>query len=270
MIEKKHIQTILGLTLALLVLGVAYWWYSTNAKVAQQTGEQTKNTISEGGIGAEISKGEGTITQIPVNLDLAVPGAAHPNLNRPIAFPDGYDADAKRIIQSNIATLTAQLKTDQNSFQAWMDLAVQYKIIEDLEGAREIWEFLNKAAPENTVSRVNLGNLYHYELKDFEKSEKNFKEAISINKEIPEAHLGLFELYRYSYKTNTNLAETTLIDAMTALPKNLTIRLTLAAQYHRIGRNAESKALYEETKTLAEGQGNTTVVAQIDAALAEF
>ena len=270
MIEKKHIQTILGLAIALLVLGALYWWYSTNAKVAQQTGDQTKNIISDGGVGAEISEGEGTITQIPVNLDLTAPGPMRQNLDRPIAFPDGYDADAERIIRSNIATLTAQLKTDPNSFQAWMDLAVQYKIIEDLEGAREIWEFLNKAAPENTVSRVNLGNLYHYELKDFEKSEKNFKEAIGINEEIPEAHLGLFELYRYSYKTNTNLAEMTLIDAMTALPKNLTIRLTLAAHYHGTGRNAESKALYEETRTLAEGQRNTTVVAQIDAALAEF
>lgn len=266
--QNTDLQRGLGFLLALVAVGLIGWYISGNFS-RHTSQENTENVIQSGNIGADIREGEGEIRQLPVDTVLTPsPQVTPPEIERDLVFPVGFDETAKGIIRNNVAQLVASLKENPDLLEAWSDLAVQYKIIEDYEGAAVIWEFLSTAAPQNTVSRVNLGHLYHYELKEYEKSEKNFKEAIEISKETVEAYLGLYELYRYSYQTGTAKAEMVLLDAMTAAPENLNVRIALAAYYGDTGRNAEAKALYQETRTIAEAQGNTGLVAQIDAALA--
>lgn len=253
----------LAIGLVIVVLGTIGWFAFGNSV----PGEEVKNE-SEKKPGIELTEGEAEITQIPI--DASGSSLVRPELDRTVTIPVRFNAEAKAILLSNIKTLKSQIENDPGSFQAWSDLAMQYKIIDDFEGAAEIWEFLNKAAENNTVSRVNLGNLYHYELKEYAKAEASFKAALAINNRLPEAYTGLHELYRYSYKTNTTLAEDILKDGIAAISQNqnIDLKLMLAGYYKEKGRNADAKEFYTQARAQAETLGNTQLVSAIDAELA--
>ena len=260
LLQNKSIREFLGAAVVVIVVVLVGWYI---VRDIASTGKE--NVVQEGGIGADIREGGGTIEQLPVDTTITPPSAiAAPKLERSLTFPDNFDETAQTIIQNNIIALTAVLKEQPDSFSAWSDLAIQYKIIGDYEGAAEIWEYLNKVAEGNTISRVNLGNLYHYQLKNYEKSETNFKDALRINKELSEAYTGLFELYRYSFRTNTSEAENILKEGIAALPQNIDFVMTLAGYYKEKGRSDDAKETYKKARILAETAGNETLVSAID------
>ncbi len=244
--------------------------------------------INSGGIGVVLTEDSGTadIKTIPIGdgtiddngiininpiekqkLDI-------PNLNRKIVFSDSMPEDARKIILSNIATLITQLKEDSSSFKNWLDLATHYKIIEDYEGARDIWEFINETSPRNSVSFSNLGDLYHYNLKDFSKSEKNFKEAIERNLSV-QSYIGLHELYKYSYKQDTTLAVDILVEGMLKNPTSIDLIITLANYYKERGNIAKgdftnAKKYYEQARDNAKKMANTQLVELLDLEIANL
>ncbi|MBI2618343.1 hypothetical protein HYW58_02745 [Candidatus Kaiserbacteria bacterium] len=261
LLRDKNVQKALGVLVVVVALALI-GWYIVNDLRGKTDGE---NLVQEGGIGADIREGEGVIQQIPVDIVITPrSNILTPKLDRALVFHTNLDSAAQDIIRNNIAQLTGSLKEQPDSFGTWLDLAIQYKIIGDYEGAAEIWEYLNRAAEGNTISRVNLGNLYHYELKEYEKSEANFKDALRINAQLPEAYMGLFELYRYSFKTNTTEAEDILREGITALPQNIDLVMTLAGYYKEKERVNDAKETYQKARTLAETTGNTALVGMID------
>jgi len=190
-----------------------------------------------------------------------------PKLDRVIVIPERFSPEAEAILRKNIDTLKTQLKGDPNSFQAWSDLANQYKILDDFEGAREIWEYLSIAAEGNTVSKINLANLYHYQLRDYEKSEAIFRDVIAMNGQIVEAYTGLHELYRYSFKTPTTLAIDVLKEGITAIPDSIDLRMLLASYYTELKLEEEARAVYGEVLTMANEAGDTNLVTIVEAAI---
>lgn len=266
MFKDKNTQNALGATIIILVIGFITWYIVRDVTPTGQQGEGV-NTVKEGNIEALVESGYAEIDEIPVNLDLKADSIVRPELGRAIVMPERFTNEAIEILINNISTLTAQLKEDPNSFQAWTDLAAQYKIIDDFEGAIEIWNFLSIAAEGDTGSRINLGNLYHYQLREFEKSEAVFKDVIGINKRIVEAYTGLHELYRYSYKTDTTLAIDILKDAIVTIPDSIDLRMLLASYYTELGMKNEADAVYEDVLTMAQSAENTNLVTIVEAAI---
>jgi tetratricopeptide (TPR) repeat protein len=265
-INNGKMQKALGAVVIIILIGL-FGWYVVRDIQPQDSKNGVENTMNDGGIGVDIKTdgGDVVITEIPI--DSGTDTITQPELNRTVVMPDRFSPEAVAILQNNIDTVTAQLKEDPNSFQAWSDLANQYKIIDDFEGAIEIWEYLSIVAEGNTVSRINLGEVYHYYLKEYKKSESVFKDIIDINNGITGAYTGLHELYRYSYKIETTLAIDALKEGITAIPDNIDLRMLLASYYTELGMIDEANAVYEEVLVMANAKGNTNLVTIIEAAI---
>ncbi len=264
-INSEKTQKIIGITVTVLLVGLIGWYVMRDISPVNPTGELDK--VGGGSIEALVESGDAEIKEIPTGLDLDVDTVARPKLGRAITFPDRFSSEAIEILVNNIATLTTQLKEDPNSFQAWSDLAIQYKIIDDFEGAAEIWGFLIISTEDNVNTRINLGNLYHYQLREYEKSEAVFKEIIDIDSSVSGAYTGLHELYRYSYKTDTAQAIDILKEGVVAVPDDIDIRMLLASYYTKIDMKDEALLVYEEVLVMANTAGNTNLVTIIESAI---
>jgi len=259
----KNTQYVLGSVAIIVLIGLIGWYIVEDLKTdsPKPSEEQMNQEQQEEVVIQEESSG---------TIQTPVADIPHPLLNREVMIPENFPEEAAVAVRENIETLTAQITENPNLFQSWMNLAAQYKIINDFEGAAEVWEYLNKVAPQNTLARVNLGNLYHYDLKEYAKSESAFKAALAVEEDTPQAYLGLHELYRYSYKTDTANAKDILNEAMEALPENVDVVMALASYYKDLGRTSEAVGAYQEARTRAEKLGNTALVTTIDAEIAKL
>ncbi len=252
MFENKKVQGALGVLLAVILLAGG-GWYVFNDIQREERVQETENEE----VAAKDDPG------YTINFE-KIPTTPAPELYRAVTVPDNFPADAEVIVRQNIETLRNEIEENPDLFQSWINLASQYKIIQDYEGAIEIWEYLNETAPQNTLSRVNLGGVYHYELQEYEKAEENFREALSIEASTPQAYLGLHELYLYSYKINTTLAEDVLKEGIAALPDNIDLVTTLASYYKNNDQVEEAIGAYEDARELAEELDNQGLVNAIN------
>ncbi|MFC1731275.1 tetratricopeptide repeat protein [candidate division KSB1 bacterium] len=261
MIENKNTQKAVGAVIIIVLIGFVGWY------IARDFSLTDTDTIEDGSIESLVESGDAEVNEIPVGVDLNIDAVVRPELGRAVVMPERFSSEAIVILLNNIATLTEQLKEDSNSFHSWSDLAAQYKIIDDFEGAKEIWEFLITTAKENVGPYINLGNLYHYQLKDYEKAESAFKDALNINDKLEQAYSGLHELYRYSYKIDTTLAVDILKEGVVAIPDSVDLRMLLASYYTKLGMNDDARAVYEEVLIMANTAGDTNLVTIVEAAI---
>ena len=266
MFKNEKVQKIFGLVFTVLLIGLV-GWYITRDISTVDIKQDGQDVIESESLEDLVKDGSAEVEEIPVDVDLKADSVSRPNLDRAIILPSRFLGEAETIVLNNISTLVAQLKEDPNSFQAWSDLATQYKIIDDFEGSAEIWEFLSIATGDNIDTRINLGNLYHYHLRDFLKSEEVFKEVLDINSNSTEAYTGLHELYRYSYKTDTFLAVDILKEGIEVIPNNIDLRMLLASYYTELDMFDEAKVVYEEVLVMAEATDNTNLISIIKAAI---
>lgn len=110
------------------------------------------------------------------------------------------DDNARKIAVAKIQDLSSQLKKDSDNLENWLVLGVYRKMIGDLDGAREVWEYASAIRPQNSVSFNNLGELYAYYLKDNKKAEENYAKAIENDSSAIYIYRNLFDFYRYVAK----------------------------------------------------------------------
>ncbi|MCW9054865.1 MAG: hypothetical protein OQJ98_02705 [Candidatus Pacebacteria bacterium] len=238
---------------ALLVLAAAGYWYMKAGDTT--TPPEDGTTVIEGGE-----------NRIEFD-DTLIEKVAHPPLDRTVAFSSTLPQDARTALETNIAKLVGQLEDDSENYGAWLDLALMYKTSGDYEGAVEIWEYIAQVVPGESVSYHNLGNYYHHEVEDFVTAESYFKQAIERNPGQSIHYQALFELYRYSYKTDTNLAEETLKEGISAVGNSIDLLISLGRFYKETGRTEEAKQTYLEVRSKAEAAGNENLVQSVDAEL---
>ena len=237
--------------------------------------DNDKKEITDGDVGVVLSEdsGDADIKQIPITDNVVKEQEIdYPELTSSVVFPDSLSEDARVIIANNIATLINKLEKEENSFGGWFDLAAQYKIIEDYESTRDIWEFLGESFTGNNTVFSNLGNLYHYDLKDFPKSEESFRKAIENDKSNIQSYIGLHELYKYSYKQETSLVIDILIEGIEDNPINIDLMITLANYYKERGNMSKgdqtnAQKYYEQARDEAQKIGNTQLVDAINTEL---
>ena len=188
-----------------------------------------------------------------------------PSLERPLTFPENFPAEARTAIETNTARLKSDLEADPGNISAWLDLAIQYKAVNDFDGAVEIWKYLAEAK-DNSIAYYNLGNIYHLYLKDFPTSERYYHKAIEMTPSMPLNYVGLHELYRYSYKQDSNLAIETLNEGMENTDERGRVDLYIALAAYHLEKGETSRALlaYTEARALAVELGNTALVNSLD------
>lgn len=123
-----------------------------------------------------------------------------PVFARPITFSSSFSAEARTIMEGRIAASIAAIQKDPRSFDAWMQLAVLRKAVDDYEGAVQIWEFLKTIYPKQPGPYANLAALYTYELKNPALAEQNFIEAIRKGPKEVSVYRNAYDFYRYVQK----------------------------------------------------------------------
>ena len=195
-----------------------------------------------------------------------------PRLERPAQFPAEFPPEARTIVENKIAADRAKLAENPRDADALLDLAIQYKIAGDIRGAIEIWVYMTEVFKGESVPYHNLGSVYHLELKEYEKSESYYKQAIDVNPTMSINYIGLHELYRYSYKTDTTLAVDILQEGIGKIDTRgkLDLYTTLGGYYVEKGDKPAAISAYTEARKLARGLGNTGILSNIEAELSRL
>jgi len=184
-INKKNI--ISSIIFALLL--TALWFYiyqdlSNNNQENQEEMATTTPSQSESPLVSFEGDENTTIEIIEDEADLPTESEKPtiiepiPNLDREIVFSEIFSEQEQQILIDEIGVFVQELKNDPTSLENWLYLGLDRKIIGDYEGAKEAWEYAKLVSPDNFVVRSNLGDLYAYYLKDNEKAELNYKEAL--------------------------------------------------------------------------------------------
>jgi len=147
-------------------------------------------------------QGRYTIEPVPIGPEGSEPASGIPSLDRPVIFPAGFPQEARGIMSDKIKANVALLKKEPRSFDGWMNLAVLRKMIDDYEGARQIWEFLTLASPQQPGPFANLASLYAFDLKDPVRAKENFTKAIQKNPKDVSVYRNAYDFYRYFLKDN--------------------------------------------------------------------
>lgn len=194
-----------------------------------------------------------------------VAAAPMPDLNRPLTFSADFPAEARPMVEQKVKELTDLINADpQGSIAPWLDLAIEYKMIGDYEGAEHVWAYLVDAYPGDAVAAHNLGNLYHLFMKDYPKAEEYYKVAIQRAPTHAIHYIGLHELYKYSYKQDTSAAADTLKEALQKVPGDADLSMTLGMYYKEKGSNEEAITYLTQARDEAKKLGNATFATQMD------
>jgi len=96
-----------------------------------------------------------------------------------------FSESQKKDIYNSIGNVAKGIKENPEYFNGMIQLGTLKKAIGDFEGARDIWEYASLKRPQNSVSFVNLGELYWRYLRQYDKAEMNFKTSIKNDPNNP-------------------------------------------------------------------------------------
>jgi len=139
-----------------------------------------------------------------------------------------------------------KLSKDPKDTDGWMSFAMNRKGAGDYIAARDAWEYVVSLNPNYFVPYNNLGDLYHYFLKDYARAEKNLLKAIAIDPVHVLGYVNLFDLYHLSYKKNTDAAEKILLRGLTAVQNDGLLTSKLAEYYKEKNRMSDARMYYQK------------------------
>ena len=141
------------------------------------------------------------------NIPIATPTIASkgqelpppPEYRRTFTYPVYFNAEARAITDKNIADQQKAIDKNKTDLNAWIELGNLYNLVQDYDGARIMWEYATKLNPDYFIPYANLGNLYMSDLRDYVKSETNFKLALEADPSQILVYRSLYEVYRYGF-----------------------------------------------------------------------
>ena len=239
----------------LIVAGIAfgaYWYFSHKDLNSGVIGDEAVQDAQP-----ESGTPNYTIEQVPLNIaDIA------PNVDRSINFGSTVPQEVRIMLEAQATPMRARLKEDPARADDWFNLAIIYHTAEDYKGAVEVWEFLTQVIPNSTTAYDNLGKTYHFALKEYPKAESYFKKSLTIDASDMNAYLGLFELYRYSYKVDTSAASDIMKNAIAQFPDRLDLVLTLGTYYAEKGDYATARVVLNGGLDKARDANDVNMIAE--------
>lgn len=182
-----------------VIVGGIYIWRDWRAT---PSGQSTQNNIEQG-ISSQNQTATSTNEAIikPVS---AVKNAAKnikaPDLNQEVPISASLSEEVKKVLTANTAATISELKAHPDDQGGWLKLAIYKKTAGDYKGAEEIWQYLTIINPQGYVAYNNLGDLYAYFLKDYNKAEINFLKALELSPQQSFLYRSLYEFYLYALK----------------------------------------------------------------------
>lgn len=167
-------------------------------------------------------------------------------IGRPILFKESFSESEKQSLAEKIEEVTKELRGDYDVDTPWLLLGAYRKAIGDYEGAIEAWNFLGLMRPQGYVAFHNLGELYGYHLKDYEKSEQNFLKSIENNPTSIDGYNQLATIYEYGYKEKAGKVENLLLSGIKQNPQVAYLRVLLGKYYERMGKTADALKYLKE------------------------
>jgi len=178
----------LGLALVvILVLGLGYYIYRDITASKVEIDDVVDGSIEYEHDGVKYET-------LPLSAEL--PDAPIPSLTKPLDFGDETNKEFIDIMTVKINNLRDSLKDDPTQFRQWMEIAGNYKIIEDYKSAEEAWQYALLMTPGNYVVLGNLANLYAYYLVDVDKAEDYFKMAVDAGPAMSYLYFQASDFYR--------------------------------------------------------------------------
>ena len=212
-------------------------------------GEEEKMAEEDGaGIQNEAENGQKASVEDPskpLGSSTAKPSLQLPDLARPVMYKALVREEDKPKIGAEIKVISETLEGDPGYLQGWLQLGILRKYIGDYEGAALAWEYAAKIRPDDYTAFNNLGDIYHFYLKNFQKSESAIKKVIELKPDYIPAYRNLFELYTFSYKEKASLADDALLDGIGKNQKAYELMVVLAMYYKDGGDKTNARKYLE-------------------------
>ncbi|MEK9195341.1 MAG: tetratricopeptide repeat protein [Patescibacteria group bacterium] len=173
-----------------------------------------------------------------------------------------FSESDKQDIYRSLQNFGKTVKEKPNFLNGWIQLGLLKKTIGDFEGARDAWEYASLISPKNSVSFANLGELYWRYLHVYPQAEINFKVSIKNSPSDPGTYVSLSDLYFYSLKEKSNLADDILLQGIVANPQSMDLTKALARLYEKSGQYAQAIEWWQ--KVLANDPKNSDLAATIE------
>ncbi len=183
-----------------------------------------------------------------------------PVFSGPVAFSSTFPEELRVGLQEKIEEDLAYVRQYPYDGNRWMNLALRYHTAGDYQSAERIWLFLAELPPVSVTVLNNLGRLYHFELKEYEKAEQYFTKAIEENPDRADAYFELFDLYRYSYKKDTSAAVDIMKQGMERFPDDINFPAGLGVYYRDTGRPNQARVQFEKALSMARDVGDMNLI----------
>jgi len=257
-------QTIFNIILAIAVVVAGYYIYGTtqNTAITPEEGsmivEMTQETVEQATTtGLSVEEDQGAPGEVLIFTN--TPDIPVPNLDRPLILLVSMSEEAESILRGNVNILIDDLKKDSSQADKWLDLGIQRKIAGDYEGASDAWEYAAALQPLSSIPFFNLGDLYHYYLKDFPRAEENFRQSIANDPSFIQAYRSLHEMYALSYTEKADLADDILLEGLQKNENHTDLLILLGKYYKGMGETENAQKYYEMALTEAEKTGDTAL-----------
>jgi tetratricopeptide (TPR) repeat protein len=183
-----------------------------------------------------------------------------PSITGTLSFPGRFSDTERATMSEQITATRLTLATNPAQYEQWLVLGILYKNIDNFVLAQQAWDYATRLRPTDARAYNNLGNLFHFYLKDFPKSEHAYRNSIAHDPANILAYKGLFELYALSFQQNTNKAVQTLEEGLASNPNNLDLITSLANYYRDRGDVARAESSFERALAVARSAGDTNLV----------
>ena len=184
-----------------------------------------------------------------------------PMANRPLQFNSLISSGSREALQQQANKLQDILVKNPTNYAAWIDLGTVRKNAGDYEGARQAWELVAKAMPNDPVGVLNLGNLYGFYIHDYKMSEMYLQKGLAMLPTDISSYHNLYDVLVGSKQPAK--AEALLMQGIQANPKAIDLQVLLARFYIEQGRLEDAKIAYKKAIVNAQSQNLNDLAASI-------
>ncbi len=166
------------------------------------------------------------------------------------AKPDGLPDEQ---FQAKITELSALQKRAQDNLDdadRWFDFGSAKEFLNDHEGAASAWERSFELQPLNFVTAGNLGNVYQYFIKNWQKADFYYHKALEVRPDYTLAYQGLADLYRFNWKEKQSQFEPQMLEAVQKDPQNRATYYGDLVEFFATRDLPTAKKYFEEVKKI--------------------
>jgi tetratricopeptide (TPR) repeat protein len=174
--------------------------------------------------------------------------------NRPTYINVNLSPAMEKLARDKIANAVNMIVDNFDYDVPWLELGGYRKIIGDYEGALQAWLFLSEIRPNSFVSFHNIGDLYAFTLKNYQKGEQYLLASLELNEGSTQGYLALANLYQNVPELGkADRVDDILLRGLKVDAVNPLLLTTLAGYYRDSGSRDLALAYFKKALTVLPG-----------------